>query len=386
MIPRKRYLSSIAQSFEIHSAVALLGPRQCGKTTLAKMFAGVSAHTFFDLENPTDLARLSAPMQTLGELEGLTIIDEIQRKPELFEILRVLLDRPDNPARFLLLGSASPLLIRGVSESLAGRIGYVDLSGFDCTEVGSDALSRLWHRGGFPLSFLGTTDAASFAWRNDFIRSFLERDIPQLGISIPAESIRRFWIMVAHYHGNVWNAAEFARSLGSAEETARRYLDILKGTFMVRSLQPWFENLKKRQVKSPKVYLRDTGLLHALLSLDSMDAVKSHPKLGASWEGFALEQVLAVTGTRDAYFWATHTGAELDLFFMSKGKKIGFEFKYADAPVMTKSLRVAFDDLGLDHAYIVYPGTDRYSLGAGVDVVPIAALRETLAEVDQSFS
>ena len=296
--------------------------------------------------------------------------------PGLFEILRVLLDRPDNKGKFLLLGSASPLLIRGVSESLAGRVGFIDLSGFDCTEVGESEWSKLWNRGGFPRSFLAPTDRSSYAWRNDFIRAFLERDIPQLGITIPTEAIRRFWTMVAHYHGQIWNAAEFARSLGSAEGTARRYFDILRGAFMLRALPPWFENLKKRQVKSPKVYLRDTGLLHALLSLGSGKEVQSHPKLGASWEGFALEQILAVAATRDAYFWATHAGAELDLLLFVRGKRLGFEFKYNDAPGTTKSLRVAMSDLRLDEVYIVYPGADSYSLDQHISVVSIVNCRK----------
>ena len=262
-----------------------------------------------------DIRRLSAPMTTLEALTGLTIIDEIQRRPDLFELLRVLVDRPKNPARFLILGSASPDLIKGVSESLAGRVGFIDLGGFDLGEVGLEKRDQLWLRGGFPPSFLATEDSASMAWRDDFVRTFLERDIPQFGISIPAETLRRFWTMMAHYQGQLWNATQLARSLGTSENTARRYLDILAGAYMIRVLPPWFENIRKRQVKAPKIYLRDSGLLHALLQLTTVADLQSHPKLGASWEGFALEQVIAALGNRDVYFWATHGGAELDLWF-----------------------------------------------------------------------
>ncbi len=372
MIRRHRYLQRLSQAFVVHRAVAMLGPRQCGKTTLARDFArSIDSVEFFDLENPVDLARLSAPMQTLSELEGIVVLDEVQRMPEIFEVLRVLLDRPDRATKFLLLGSASPTLVRGVSESLAGRIGFVDLSGFDYTEIEPDRLRELWGRGGYPRSYLADSDGNSYTWRNDFIRTFLERDIPQLGFSIPSEALRRFWTMVAHYHGQVWNAAEFARSLGSSESTARKYLDILQGSFVVRALPPWFENLEKRQVKAPKIYLRDSGLLHALLSLDTMAAVKSHPKLGASWEGFAIEQLLALSGSRDAYFWRTHAGAELDLLIFRGGKRLGFDVKYTDAPRTTKSIRIAIDDLELDHAYLVYPGHERYRLDDKIEAIPL---------------
>ena len=295
-------------------------------------------------------------------MSGLVIIDEVQRQPDLFELLRVLVDRPHNPAHFLLLGSASPQLVRGVSESLAGRIGFVDLSGFDLTEVDPSQRDRLWLRGGFPRSFLADDDAASMTWRQGFIRTFLERDIPQLGITIPAETLRRFWMMVAHYHGQVWNAAEFARSLGASEVTARRYLDILAGAYMVRVLPPWFENISKRQVKSPKVYIRDSGVLHGLLQLGVLSEVQSHPKLGASWEGFAIEQIIRLLNTRDAYFWATHGGAELDLMVLAGGKRYGFEIKYTDAPGTSRSMQVALHDLALEHLWMVYPGQHEYAL------------------------
>jgi predicted AAA+ superfamily ATPase len=330
--------------------------------------------TFFDLENPIDVRRLSAPMQALEGLSGLVVIDEVQRRPDVFELLRVLVDRPSNASRFLLLGSASPRLMRGVSESLAGRIGFIDLSGFDLQEVGQGHRDRLWVRGGFPRSFLATDEPSSLAWRDDFIRTFLERDIPQLGITIPAETLRRFWTMIAHYHGQTWNAAQFARSLGTSEITARRYLDILAGAYVVRILPSWFVNMRKRQVKAPKIYIRDSGILHALLQLKTLGDVQSHPALGASWEGFALEQVMAVFETRDAYFWATHSGAELDLFVRLGGKPYGFEFKYADAPGTTRSMHAAVQDLSLERLWVIYPGRQEYPLDDRISVVPISAV------------
>ena len=371
MIPRPEALKNISRAFHVHPIAALLGPRQCGKTTLARMLAEREPCTYFDLENPVDTRRLSAPLRALEDLSGLVVIDEVQRQPELFELLRVLVDRPRNRTRFLLLGSASPQLVRGVSESLAGRIGFIDLSVFNLNEVGPQKRDRLWVRGGFPRSFLAEDEEASMAWREDFIRTFLERDIPQLGISIPSETIRRFWTMVAHYHGQVWNAAEFARSMGTAEKTARRYLDILAGAYMLRVLSPWFENMGKRQVKAPKIYIRDTGVLHTLLQVRTLTDLKGHPKLGASWEGFALEHVIAAFGTRDAYFWATHAGAELDLLLMAEGRRFGFEFKYADAPGRSRSMLVALEDLKLEHLWIVYPGEQEYSVDEKITVCPL---------------
>jgi predicted AAA+ superfamily ATPase len=374
MIPRPDAINRIYRVFGVHPIAALLGPRQCGKTTLARLIAEREPCTYFDLENPVDVRRLSAPMRALEELSGLVVIDEIQRQPPLFELLRVLADRPQNPARFLLLGSASPYLVKGVSESLAGRIGFVDLSGLDLREVGTEHRDRLWVRGGFPRSFLSDDDSASMMWREDFMRTFLERDIPQLGITIPAETLRRFWTMVAHYHGQVWNAAEFARSLGTSENTARRYLDILAGAYMVRILPPWFENISKRQVKAPKIYLRDSGILHSLIQLRTLADLRGHPKFGASWEGFALEQVLGMLGSRNAYFWATHAGAELDLLVMVHGKRHGFEFKYADAPGRTRSMLVAIQDLQLDRLWVVYPGAQEYTLDDKIAVIPANSL------------
>lgn len=374
MIPRPTGIAEIDRTLAIHPIAALAGPRQCGKTTLARMIAERQPSTYFDLENPVDLRRLTAPLSVLQELSGLVIIDEVQRRPDLFELLRVLVDRPHNAARFLLLGSASPHLVKGVSESLAGRIGFIDLSGFDLSEVGAAARDRLWLRGGFPRSFLAADDSASQAWRQDFVRTFLERDIPQLGITIPAETLRRFWTMVAHYHGQVWNAAQLARSMGTSELTARRYLDILSGAYVVRILPPWFENIRKRQVKAPKTYIRDSGILHALLQLTTLSDVQSHPKLGSSWEGFALEEVVGALRTRDAYFWATHGGAELDLLIRAAGKNYGFEFKYADAPGANRSMHVAIEDLSLEHLWVVYPGTQEYALADRISVVPLDSI------------
>lgn len=381
MIERPQYLEQVREAFRVHPVCALLGPRQSGKTTLARILAEEESSTFFDLEDPVDLRRLESPKTTLEGLDGLVILDEIQRRPKLFEILRVLVDRPDNRVRFLVLGSASIDLMRGVSESLAGRIGFVDLSPFTLEEVGTDTLPRLWSRGGFPRSFLAVDDAASLAWRDGFLRTFLERDIPQLGITIPAETLRRFWTMVAHFHAGVWNAAELARSLGSSESTARRYLDILAGAYMVRVLPPWFENLRKRQVKAPKVYLKDSGLLHALLGIRDLAALHGHPKRGASWEGLALEQVIQGLRTRDAYFWATHGGAELDLLAFVGGHRYGFEFKVADAPGTTRSIRVALHDLELEHLWIVYPGSTQYDLDERISVIPLQQVPDLCARL-----
>ena len=372
MIDRPQAIARVLDLFRAHPCVAILGPRQCGKTTLARMIcANEPVFHFFDLESPLDTRRLEAPLRALGALEGLIVIDEIQRKPELFEILRVLVDRPNANSRFLILDSASPTLVKGVAESLAGRVGFVDLGGFTLRETGSKSQDCLWSRGGFPRSFLAPDDWASFQWRQGFIRTFLERDIPQLGINIPAETLRRFWTMIAHYHGQIWNAAEFARSLGSSEATARRYLDILAGAYVARILPPWFANLSKRQIKAPKIYIRDPGVLHALLELETLDNLLAHPKLGASWEGFALEQVLAVFNPHSAYFWATHGGAELDLLLTVRGKGYGFECKFADAPGPTRSMRVALQDLGLEHLWVVYPGTEAYALDDRLSVLPL---------------
>lgn len=384
MIPRPKVLKRIENAFRVHPIAALLGPRQCGKTTLARMIAEREPCTYFDLENPVDNRRLSAPMRTLEGLTDLVVIDEVQRRPDLFELLRVLVDRPQNATLFLLLGSASPQLVKGVSESLAGRIGFVDLSGFNLGEVGDEHQDRLWIRGGFPRSFLADDNSASILWRDDFVRTFLERDIPQLGITIPSETLRRFWTMVAHYHGQVWNAADFARSLGTSENTARRYLDILAGAYVVRVLPPWFENIRKRQVKAPKVYIRDSGILHTLLQLRTLPHLQGHPKIGASWEGFAIEHVISVFETRDAYFWATHAGAELDLLVMTAGRRYGFEFKYADAPGRTRSMHSAIKDLQLEHLWVVYPGVQEYTLHERISVIPMEAVADLVEDLRES--
>ncbi len=375
MIERSSLREAVASALVNNPVVALLGPRQCGKTTLASMISAARDDgEYFDLENPVDIGRLSAPMQALAPLRGLVIIDEIQRQPELFELLRVLVDQPESNAAFLVLGSASPELVKGASESLAGRVGFIDMSGFSLAEIGHERRQALWTRGGFPRSFLASSDDASYAWRQDFIRTFLERDIPQLGIAIPAGTLRRFWTMLAHCHGQLWNGAEFARALGSSEPTARRYLDLLCGAYTVRALPPWYENLKKRQVKSPKVYIRDSGLLHALLAIETQRDLQAHPKLGASWEGFVLEQVLVAARTRDVYFWATHGGAELDFLAFKHGRRYGIDIKYADAPTMTKSLRIAMEDLRLHRASIVYPGDRAYALDDKVRVIPVSQI------------
>ena len=375
MLTRLRLQREVEAGLARSPAVALLGPRQCGKTTLARLLMAERPEaTRFDLEDPVDLARLDNPMLALGSARGLVVIDEVQRKPELFEVLRVLLDRPERPAQFLLLGSASPLLVQGVSETLAGRIAFVDMGGFDLEEVGAEAWGMLWCRGGFPRSFLAADELMSFRWREDFIRTCLERDLPLLGVGVASTTMRRFWTMLAHYHGQVVNRAELGRSLSVSETAIRRYLDVLSGSYVLRLLQPWHENLKKRQVRAPKVYVRDSGLLHALLSIEDDEQLQSHPKLGASWEGFAIEQILALRARRHVYFWATHAGAELDLLLFEGGKRIGFEIKYTDAPRTTRSMRVAIQDLGLSTLYVVYPGAQSYPMDEGIEALGIAGL------------
>ena len=322
-------------------------------------------------------------MTALEPLRGWVVLDEAQLQPGLFPILRVLADRVSSPARFLLLGSASPDLVQGVSESLAGRVAHVPMTGFTLVEVGAAALRDLWGRGGLPRSFLAATDAESAQWRDDFVRTFLERDLRRFGVQVAPLALRRFWYMVAHCHGQIWNASEIGRSLGEAHTTVKRHLDILTGALVMRQLAPWFENLGKRQVKSPKIYLRDSGLLHSLLGIPSFAALEAHPKLGASWEGFALEEVLSVMGDREAYFWSTQSGSELDLLVFRRGKRYGFEFKYADAPSMTKSLQIARQDLNLTRAFVVVPGPQSYPLNAWAEVLSIRDLHKRIREIDQ---
>ena len=375
MIYRTRAVAALEQALKRSPVVALLGPRQCGKTTLARPFTGTTGH-FFDLESTLDRQALSlAAERTLAPLRGMVVLDEVQTMPQLLPVLRVLADRRDTPARFLLLGSASPDLIRGASESLAGRVALVQLGGFDVTETGGESAERLWERGGFPRSFLAAEDAESYAWRQDFIETFLSRDAARFGIALPPEALRRFWTMLAHLHGGSLNAAELGRALALDQKTASRYVDILCGAFLVRRLPPWFENTGKRLVKAPKIYLRDTGLLHALLGLRTPMEVRSHPRLGASWEGFALEQVIILfQAEREAYFWGTHGGAELDLLITRGGIKLGFEFKFTESPATTKSMRVAMTDLRLKRLFVVYPGTRRFELDDDIIALPLAEL------------
>ncbi len=360
MIDRPTYLEQLSSAVRRSPVTALLGPRQCGKTTIARLFSRGKKATHFDLESQPDQQRLQNPELMLATLEGLVVLDEIQMMPQLFSVLRVLVDRPENQAQFLVLGSASPDIVKNVSETLAGRVEFVELSGFDMAETGAGAWKQLWVRGGFPRSFLAGSDEDSRVWREGFVRTFLESDIPQLGISIAPAAMRRFWTMLAHYHGQTWNASELARSMGLSDKTVRSYLDILTGTFMIRQLQPWYENIGKRQVKAPKIYFRDSGLLHTLLGLADLHTLLAHPRVGASWESFVLEQVLRAVDPPEAYFWATHTGPEIDLFFLYQGRRYAIEVKFNEAPKVTKSMRVAIRDLALDHLWIVYPGAHNY--------------------------
>jgi len=374
IIERRVTKTLIERALRRNRVVALIGPRQCGKTTLARTFVPPDALNYFDLEDPTSLARLEEPMTALRKLEGLVVIDEIQRRPDLFPVLRVLADREPLLARFLILGSASPSLLRQSSESLAGRLETVSMSGFSLGEVGGAAQARHWLRGGFPLSFLASSEEDSLAWRKNFIQTFLERDLPQLGIGVPAVTLLRFWTMLAHYHGQLWNAAEPARSLGINESTTRRYLDLLEGVFMMHQLQPWYANLKKRQVKSPKVYFRDTGLLHQLLGIRSERDLLTHPKSGASWEGYVVEEIVKAVRPDQAFFWATHGGAELDLLLLKDGRRFGVECKRVDAPRLTPSMRIALENLELDHLTVIYPGDRPYPLAERVTVTPLEAV------------
>lgn len=376
MIKRVALLDRIATALARSRVVLLAGPRQCGKTTLARELLDPSSVNYFDLEDPASVTRLDEPLTALGSLEGLVVIDEVQRRPELFPVLRVLADRSEPKARFLLLGSASGELLRQSSESLAGRIERVIMGGFSLQELGSEAEQSLWLRGGLPPSYLATSDADGSAWRNEFINSLLERDFPQWGVRAPATAIRRFWTMLAHYHGQIWNAAELARAFGASESTARRYLDLLSDAFMVRQLQPYFVNMRKRQVKSPKVYLRDTGLLHQFLGIATMKELLTHPKAGASWEGFVIEQLLKTEPHDEAFFWATHQGAEIDLVLRRGGELFGVECKRSDAPRATASISAALQDLGLSRVALVYPGEKRFPVAERVEAIPLRVLAE----------
>lgn len=376
---RQRHLELVEGLLRRHRVVALLGARQVGKTTLAREIARRSRGpgTFFDLEDPRDLARLSDPMLALGELRGLVVLDEVQRRPELFPVLRVLADRPRGP-RFLALGSASPDLLRQASESVAGRIAFHTLGGLALDEVGEQRWRRLWERGGFPRSFTARASAPSAEWREAFISTFLERDLPQLGVRTSGATLRRFWSMLAHYHGQIWNASELARSFGVSDLTVRHYLDLLSSTFVVRQLAPWHANVSKRQVKSPKVYVEDSGLLHSLLDIRTREQLERHPKVGASWEGFCLREVIQRLGAKpqETFFWATHGGAELDLMVVRGGERRGFEFKRSTTPALTPSMRTAAADLKLDSIDVIHAGRESFRLAPRVRAVPLHKVLE----------
>ncbi|KAF0207557.1 MAG: ATP-binding protein [Actinomycetota bacterium] len=376
MVIRTHILDSIRSALGRAPVVVLSGPRQCGKTTLARQFLSPDSLNYFDLEDPTSLARLDEPMTALGALEGLVVIDEVQRRPDLFPVLRVLVDRDLSPARFLILGSASGELERQSSESLAGRSERISMGGFTLAEVGASEQDRLWERGGFPRSFLATSDTDSAVWRSQFMQTLLERDLPQWGVSVPATALRRLWTIVAHYHGQTWNASDAARTLDVSQPMIKRYLDLLTDANVVRQLQPYYANLKKRQVKSPKVYVRDSGVLHRLLGISGQKDLVEHPKVGASWEGFVIEQIISLERHEDAWFWATHQGAEIDLVMQREGRLLGVEIKRTDAPRITPSVRIALEDLGLERVAIVYPGNKRYPLAASVEAVPLRDLAE----------
>jgi uncharacterized protein len=365
----------LSDSLAHFRVTALLGPRQCGKTTLARTF-DVPRENHFDLEDPLDQARLENPRDVLGGLSGLIVIDEFQRQPDLFPILRVLADRKDRPARFLILGSASPQLMKGASESLAGRVNFIHMGGLHCGEVGTSDRDRLWLRGGFPESYLAPSDEISNRWRRSFVQTFLRQDLPSFGIDVPPERLRRFWIMAAHYHGQTWNSSAIAKSLDISHTTARSYLDILTESYVMRQLPPFATNLKKRIVKAPKVYLRDSGLLHSLLQIGSLADLQSNPRYGASWEGFALEQLCAVLGLEpdEVFFWGTHGGAEMDLVVERGGKRYGFEFKATEKPRVTHSMTIAKADLALEKAYLVYPGELSFPLRDGMEALGYAKI------------
>ena len=372
LVPRAA-LNLVTRALRRSPVVAIVGPRQCGKTTLARQLVPAGSANYFDLEDPVSLARLDQGLTALRNLTGTVVIDEVQRRPDLFPVLRVLADRDDAPARFLVLGSAGPDLLRQSAESLAGRIEYIELTGFQVAEVGSAGMERLWIRGGFPRSFLAGTDADSAAWRKAFVRTFVERDLPQFGADLGAPALHRFLAMLAHCHGQILNVAELSTALNIAQATVRRYLDLLEHLFLVRQLRPWHENLRKRQVKRPKVYLRDSGLYHHLIGVGTMDALQTHPRIGASWEGFVIEKVVAEAAPDEVYFWATHNGAELDLLLLTGGRRVGVEVKRVDAPRRTRSMAVALDDLRLDALYVVYPGDVRYDIDDRITALPASA-------------
>lgn len=371
---RDTFISRISKAFRANNIVAILGPRQCGKTTLARAFIKMSKkdyreENYFDLEDTTDLSRLANPKLALEDLKGIIVIDEIQRRPDLFPILRVLIDNPKSKQQYLILGSASQELIKQSSETLAGRIGYLELTPFSLSETVN--MQKLWLRGGFPKSYLAQNEGISYLWREQYIRTFLEQDIPNLGIRIPSQLLRRFWMMLAHYHGNIFNASEIGRSLALTHKTIQHYADILSGTFMIRMLHPWHENISKRQVKAPKIYFRDSGIFHRLLGILNNGALLRYPKLGASWEGFAVEEIIRHhhATPEECYFWATHGHAELDLMIIKNGKRFGFEIKYSEAPTLTKSMLIALEDLKLDRITVIYPGKNKFKIHENIIVI-----------------
>lgn len=375
MIARTNELERLRDLISQFPVTTILGSRQCGKTTLSH---GLEADHRFDLENPRDLARLDDAQFALEQLSGLVVIDEVQRKPDLFPLLRYLADTKKD-CRYVLPGSASPAIVRGTSESLAGRVGFLHLGGLRLTEVGSDNLERLWVRGGYPPSYTATTDARAVRWLESYVTTILERDIPSLGYAIPAASLRRFWTMLSHYHGQVFNASEIARSMDVSSKTAQRYLDILEGAMLIRVLRPWFSNTSKRLVKRPKIYLRDSGLFHTLQSIDTHAHLLNHPKLGASWEGFALEEVCRAVGVspQNLWFWSVHAGAELDLFWQHGGRNWGVEFKLGSSPRVTRSIKTAMQDLELAHLWVVHAGRDCWPLAPGITAFPLRAVRDS---------
>ena len=382
LIPRTYHVSQIMSRMEQNPVVAIIGARQVGKTTITHEIATLIKMPIhrFDLEDPEDLARLNEPKLALKDLTGLVIIDEIQRKPELFPLLRVLADRDDKAAQFLILGSASPKLLKQSSESLAGRISYYSLNGFAVDEIDSKDELKLWIRGGFPRSYLASSEKESFAWRKDFIRTFLERDIPQLGFHIPAMTLHRFWNMLAHYHGQIWNGSELGRAFGMSHASVKRYVDLLTDALVVWQLKPWYQNMSKRQVKAPKVYIRDSGILHGLLGIESFLALEKHPKIGASWEGFVLSELLHQLKIEpsEAYFWATHAGAELDLLVFINGQPIGFEIKRTTSPKMTPSINNSLTDLKLDRLFVIHAGDHEFQIHEKVNAIPMASIQNLI--------
>lgn len=376
MIQRNLYHDRVLLALGRSPVTAILGPRQCGKTTLSRQIVQKNQSTFhFDVENQADVRRLQNPEMMFLSLSGLVIIDEIQLMPELFSVLRVVVDNPQNRCRFLILGSASPQVIKKTSETLAGRVEFIDMAGFNLQEIGYDHWKTLWIRGGFPRSYLAQNELDSVAWREGFIRTFLQRDIGQLGIGVSPTAMRKFWMMLAHYHGQTWNASRIAVSMGVSDKTVRSYLDILTETYMIRQIQPWHENIGKRQVKSPKIYFRDTGLLHSLLNLENYHVITGHPLAGASWEGFAMEQILELLRPSAAYYWATYGESEIDLFFMINNRRYGVEFKFSEAPIITRSMRFSMEALRLDKLFVVYPGNQEYPVDINIMVCPIDTIK-----------